>query len=211
MIRTMSMAKKKISKSWDQVFKLRITLEDTDPVVWRRVLVPSILTLEKLHSVLQLTMGWQMSHLYGFQINGENYSDPGDFDEPNEFKSVNASIMSALGETKKFIYDYDFGDSWRHVIEVEEIVSREEIYNYPICTGGENACPPEDCGGTGGFADLKKTILKPKDPEYKSMLRWLGGYFDPKTFDPNRINRDLLWQVDWSGDPNDQGLYLPKG
>jgi len=201
------MAKKKIIKPWNQVFKLHITLNNTTPVVWRRVLVPSIFTLEKLHSVFQFVMGWQMSHLYDFEIKGERYSEPDEYDD--NVKGVTANLISRVKVGEEFKYNYDFGDSWSHTIKLEEVLGREEKYNYPICTGGENACPPEDCGGTPGFEELKKTISNPKSKEYDSMIMWLGGFYDPKSFDPNRINRDFLWMVDWSDEPNDQGLYLP--
>jgi hypothetical protein len=66
------MAKKKtVPRQHDQIFKLRISLEGTEPLVWRQVLVPGIFTLEALHYVFQLVMGWQMKHLYDFEITGQ--------------------------------------------------------------------------------------------------------------------------------------------
>ena len=201
------MAKKKVIKPRDEVFKLHISLDNTKPLVWRRLLVPSVFTLKKLHSVFQFVMGWQMSHLYDFEIKGERYSEPDEFDD--NFKSVDSSLVSRLKAGEQFKYNYDFGDSWSHTVKLEEVLEREEKYNYPICIAGENACPPEDCGGFPGYEELKKTISSPVSKDYGSMMAWLGGYFDPKSFDPNRINRDFLWLVDWNDEPNDQGLYLP--
>ena len=192
----------------DQIFTLHVSLEDVSPSVWRRLMVPGLFTLDKLHSVLQLVMGWQMSHLYDFEINKERYAEPDDFDE-TKVKSLAVSLTAAVKEQKTFFYNYDFGDSWRHKITVEEIQTRNEVFNYPICIGGENACPPEDCGGVPGFEELKKTIANKKSSEHQQMLQWVGGYYDPKSFDANRINRDMLWMVDWNREPNDQGLYLP--
>ena len=192
----------------DQIFKLRISLEGPEPLVWRQVLVPGIFTLEALHSVFQLVMGWQMKHLYDFEITGQRYSEPDEFNDIPT-KSVASSLTAALNGEKSFAYNYDFGDGWRHLVQVEDVVSREDEFNYPICVGGENACPPEDCGGFPGFEELKQKLDNKKDPEHKEMLRWVGGYFDPKTFDANRINRDMLWMIDWRREPNDQGLYLP--
>lgn len=192
----------------DQIFTLHISLEGTSPVVWRRLMVPGLFTLDKLHSVLQLVMGWQMSHLYDFEIKGERYAEPDDFDE-TKVKSLAAGLASAVKDQKTFFYNYDFGDGWRHKVTVEDVHARDEMFNYPICIGGENACPPEDCGGAPGFDELKKTLANKKNPEYKERLQWVGGYYDPKSFDANRINRDMLWMVDWNSDPNDQGLYLP--
>lgn len=196
-------------KLQDQIYTFHISLPDTDPLVWRRVLVPGIFTLEALHSVFQFAMGWQMSHLYDFKIDGKRYSDPDEFDRV-PVKSVASTIAATVTDQMSFIYNYDFGDDWRHVVKVEEIAERKEGVNYPICIAGENACPPEDCHGVPGYSELKKIISSPKHPEHQEMMQWLGGYFDPKTFDPNRINRDMLWMIDWEDSPNDQGLYLPN-
>ncbi len=206
------MAKKKtalkVASKKDQVFKFHISLDDTQPIVWRRILVPGSFTLEALHSVIQLTMGWQMTHLYDFEIDGQRHSEPDDFDEL-EAKPLGISLDAVLKNQKEFSYNYDFGDGWRHSIAVEEVAPRDEMFSYPICIAGENACPPEDCGGIPGFEELKKTIANPKHPEYREMMRWLGGYYTPFSFDANRINRDLLGAVNWKADPNDQGLYHP--
>jgi hypothetical protein len=191
----------------DQIFKFHISLPGTDPLVWRRVHVPGLFTLEALNSVFQLVMGWQMKHLYDFKIGNVRYSDPDEYDDTA--KSPYASIAAAVGEQKSFQYTYDFGDDWQHEVIVEETVSCSELSSYPVCVGGENACPPEDCHGVPGYADLLKVIADPEHPEFKDMMRWLGGYFNPASFDPNRINRDMLWLIDWKKGPNDQGLYLP--
>ncbi len=192
----------------EQIFKLRISLEGTEPLVWREVMIPGIFTLEALHSVLQLVVGWQMKHLYDFEIAGQRYSEPDEFNDIPT-KSVASSLTSALNGEKSFVYNYDFGDGWRHHVQVEDVLSRKDEFNYPIYLGGENACPPEDCGGFPGFEDLKQKLADKKDSEHKEMLRWVGGYFDPNSFDANRINRDMLWMIDWRREPNDQGLYLP--
>jgi hypothetical protein len=209
------MAKKKArakiavpSKQSDQIFKLHVSLSETEPVVWRRIMVPATFSLEALHSVIQLTMGWQMSHLYDFQIGSIRYADPDDLDDI-PVKSLGTSLTVALKGHKSFVYNYDFGDSWRHTVLVEDVLSRNEVFNYPICIGGENACPPEDCGGTPGFEELKEKVKDPENEEYFEIMRWLGGYYSPFSFDANRINRDLLWAVNWKDGPNDQGLFHP--
>jgi hypothetical protein len=191
----------------EKIYHLHIGLDGTTPLVWREVLVPGTFTLEALHSVFQLVMGWQMSHLYDFEIAGARYSEPDEFDDIPT-KPVTKSLAAAIGDEKSFAYNYDFGDGWRHIVEVKAILPRDE-FNYPLCIGGGKACPPEDCGGLPGFEEFKEQIANTKDPEHRRMLIWVGGYFDPKSFDANRINRDMLWMIDWSRKPNDQGLYLP--
>lgn len=195
-------------KPADQIFQLRIALEGTNPQVWRRLLVPGNFTLEALHSVFQLTMGWQMTHLYDFMIDCVRFSEPDEFDD-QPVRSVDTDLSSAFTDAKSILYTYDFGDDWKHLVHVEEILARSDVFNYPICIGGEKACPPEDCGAFFGYEEFKKKIADPHHPEHEEVLQWVGGYFNPDGFDPNRINRDLLWAVNWKGGPNDQGLYHP--
>jgi hypothetical protein len=195
-------------KPGDQILQIHVSLEGTNPEVWRRILVPGSFTLEALHSVFQLTMGWQMSHLYDFRVDGVRFSDPDDFDD-RPIRSVETDLISAFTGVNSILYTYDFGDDWKHNIRVEEIQAIRGKFKYPICIGGENACPPEDCGSFFGYEEFKEKISDPEHPEHGSTLRWVGGYFDPFSFDPNRINRDLLWNVDWKQGPNDQGLYHP--
>ncbi len=198
----------KAGKLDNQVFKLKVSLDDTTPVVWRRILVPGTFSLEALHSVIQLSMGWQMSHLYDFHIGNERYADPDEFDEKSP-RPLATSLNAALKFETSFTYNYDFGDDWHHTITVEEVTSNGDEVRNPVCIDGENACPPEDCGGTPGFEELKKQVEDHKHPEHQGIMRWLGGYYSPYSFDANRINRDLLGSVNWKAGPNDQGLYHP--
>ena len=192
----------------DEVYTLHVSLPGTTPLVWRRIMVPGLFTLEKLNPVIQLTMGWQMKHLYDFHVGSDRFAEPDDFDE-TPVKGLAATITAAVRDAKTFSYNYDFGDDWRHTITVEKISAREKNMSYPICVGGENACPPEDCGGFPGFEELKEKVADKKHPEHAEIMMWLGGYYDPRSFDANRINRDMLWMIDWEREPNDQGLYLP--
>lgn len=195
-------------KPQSQILQLRITLPEIEPNIWRRIMVPSIFTLEALHSVIQLTMGWQMKHLYDFQIGKSRFAEPDDLDD-QPVRGLATSLAAALREETSFIYNYDFGDGWTHQVFVEEVSTAKQGVTYPICIGGENACPPEDCGGPHGYEEFKKAIANSKHPDHLQMLQWVGGHFDPFSFDPNRINRDMLWLIDWRRPPNDQGLYLP--
>lgn len=196
------------SVSPEKIYQFHIALEHTEPLVWRRILVSSEFSLQALHSVLQMTMGWQMSHLYGFTVGKKIYSEPDDFAR-TQFGEVTTKISAAIGLEKSFRYDYDFGDDWRHVITVEAMLDRDPSFNYPICIGGANACPPEDCGSIPGFENLKAALSDKDHAEHDDLLMWVGGYFDFTAFDPNRINRDMLWMTDFGSGPNDQGLYHP--
>ena len=95
------------------------------------------------------------------------------------------------GEKCKFLYEYDFGDSWEHELLVEKILPREEGKRYPLCLTGKRACPPEDCGGMWGYVGFLAAIRDPKHPEHKGMLEWIGGEFDPDVFDLDEVNTEL--------------------
>ena len=41
----------------NRIYRLKVTLTDIEPPVWRRLLVPAEMTLAKLHRALQDAMG----------------------------------------------------------------------------------------------------------------------------------------------------------
>jgi hypothetical protein len=95
------------------------------------------------------------------------------------------------GEKSKFLYKYDFGDSWKHELLVEKILPQEEGKRYPLCLTGKHACPSEDCGGIWGYVDFLEAIRDPKHAEHEAMLEWVGGEFDPDAFDLEEVNREI--------------------
>jgi len=178
-----------------QVYQIKVVLLETEPSIWRRFVVPSSVTLHRLHLILQDVMGWSNYHLYRFQIGREEYGEPHPDNEFNELNFKN-SRRTKLGQvvTKKgdvFRYEYDFGDSWEHMLLVEDILENQPDMRYPVCLTGERACPPEDCGGPYGYADLLETIAEPGHEDYDDMMTWLGGHFDPNTFNIEIANLKL--------------------
>lgn len=185
------MAKKKSSP---KVYELTISLVDIEPVVWRRVLVHEFIELSELHILIQMVMGWQNTHLYAFEINGKSYSDEESAEEMrNTFVADGTMLGDVLDNKKNFTYIYDFGDNWVHEIKITKTLETDPRMQYPACVGGENACPPEDCGGPHRFEHLK-SVLAGEDCEEKDMfITWVGGYYNPYSFDPNFVNKHLIW------------------
>ena len=187
--------------------KLKVSLIESRPLIWRRLVVPARMNLGKLHKVIQITMGWRSCHLHEFLITGERYTDPSydDFAVDPDDRTLDQgkiTIADIAAKTDRFEYIYDFGDGWRHQVEIEEVTHPDPTLTIPICIGGEYACPPEDCGGLGGYADFLQKLSDretrdPEDPHEMDVLAWVGGYFDPTAFDPNRINIDHLWRKKW--------------
>ena len=174
------------------VYQLKVSLVGSTPLVWRRVQVVADTKLSKLHKILQAVMGWGNYHLYEFIINKVSYGEPHpDYEKNMEAasKTTVAHVASAPGANLTYIYD--FGDGWQHIILVEKILQAEPEVKYPLCIDGAMACPPEDCGGIGGYANFLEAISDPTHDEHETMLGWIGGEFDPEAFDRDRVNATL--------------------
>jgi len=189
-------------------FQLKISLKDSKPLIWRRVIVDANLLLEDLHQVIQIVMPWTNSHLHQFMKGEMIFSIPEEDDENSPwgdflggFETVDSTNMSIsdvlLGEKDKMIYEYDFGDSWRHAVVVEKILPPSDKGIRTEYVTGKNACPPEDCGGIYGYMDLLQRLSNPKSEDYKWSREWMGlkrgETLDIKElgFNPDDINKKL--------------------
>jgi hypothetical protein len=181
-------------------YQLKISLDETEPEIWRRVVVPADITLDRLHDVIQICMGWNDSHLHRFTIDGREYTDY--FDEVDEGREE-FEAMYVLGDLVKtkgaeFNYLYDYGDDWSHTVRYEKS-RREPNHGYAItCEGGAMCCPPDDVGGIPGFEEFRRIMADPADEEYQDYLTWYGKPFDPKEFDRYAAQRNLAWYLRWS-------------
>ena len=166
-------------------YSVRVSLVGVEPEVWRRVAVPSSITLEKLNHVIQGAMGWMNSHLHEFEVGGMVYTDPEfelDVEHEDEAKVRLQDLVRRLPTV--LLYQYDFGDSWSHVVLVEgHWLGEEEVSDLPRCVGGAEACPPEDVGGVPGYQHFLEAVQDPEHEEYESMRTWVGEEFDPRAFD----------------------------
>jgi Plasmid pRiA4b ORF-3-like protein/Family of unknown function (DUF6596) len=143
-------------------------------------------------------MGWHNCHMHEFTANGIQYGRPHPELDFHDERAVALGDLPAESEgcTYTYTYTYDFGDSWEHLITVERRLEAEAHRSYPVCVGGAGACPPEDCGGAWGYADLKEIMADPSHEEHDSMLEWLGldsaADFDPARFTTPQIARAFL-------------------
>jgi len=179
----------------DEIYQLKVTLMYSKPPIWRRLLAPSNVTLEELHYILQTAFEWTNSHLHQFiasdgQYYGELHPDYGDFDMRDEGKFTLKDI--APGQGCQFIYEYDFGDSWEHVVVVEEVLLPDPAQTYPVCIKGRLSAPLEDIGGMWGYYAFLEAIKDPNHPEHAMYVEWYGdGEIDPDAFDLDYINESL--------------------
>jgi hypothetical protein len=182
-------------KNAQSIYQLKITLKDVRPPIWRRVQVPSDVTLGYLHWVIQFSMGWTNSHLHSFSIQGVEYGmlmPEIDFDEMEMQDEQPVKLSKVIpGEKFKFSYLYDFGDSWEHEILVEKVLEPEAVIDYPICIKAKRACPPEDCGGTWGYQEFVEAVQNPEHPEHEQMIEWGGRDFDSEDAKFDQINHLL--------------------
>jgi Plasmid pRiA4b ORF-3-like protein len=91
----------------------------------------------------------------------------------------------------QYIYTYDFGDGWEHGIVLEKGLPLDPNMAYPLCMSGRGACPPEDCGGIGGFYNLLEALQNPRHPQHEELLEWVGEDYDPEKFSIEAINQTL--------------------
>ena len=185
------------------LYHLEVVLNHVKPQVRRRLQVPGNANLGWLHAVIQVASGWTNSHLHQFRNGEQIISDPAFEldafeDSPPVLDERKVMLMQvAPRERDELSYEYDFGDSWEHSVVVVKILPPDvAAAKVARCLDGARACPPEDCGGVWGYADLLKIIKNPRHKEHKTMLEWLGGPFDPEAFDMNKTNtflRKLKW------------------
>jgi hypothetical protein len=189
------------SAKQSRIYQLKITLKYIRPPIWRRIEVPGDVTLDELHLILQAIMGWTNSHLHQFKVGRIYYGEPSidEFSDLNLKDESKARLNKVLSKPKqKMIYEYDFGDGWEHEILLEKVFQPDPGVRYPRLIGGARACPPEDCGGTGGYANFLEAISDPEHEEHDEYLDWIGGEFDPEKFDAAEFESELKNIIDLS-------------
>lgn len=188
-----------MKKKFDRVYQFKITLKDIRPPIWRRILVQETYTFWDLHVAIQDSMGWLDYHLHHFEIPDPLKKSIVEVGIPDEDFEMGKEILPGWEvkiadyfskENNRADYIYDYGDNWVHQVELEEILPCEKGVKYPRCIDGQRSCPPEDCGGIGGYEDFLKIIMEPQHEQYEEMLDWVGGEFDPEHFDVKEVYFD---------------------
>lgn len=195
--------KHKSSLSKPCLITLRIELVGTTPLVWRRITLDGRSSFANLHHVIQSAMGWHDAHLHQFRINNRYIGVPDPESDAPEWHTEDERkvfLNRVLTDDAVFTYLYDFGDGWEHRLLVEEYDDSDDLRcgdGDAWVDAGERACPPEDCGGVGGFQDfLEKLEDEPYSDESKELREWAGLDYDPARFDRQAANaaiKRLLW------------------
>lgn len=172
------------------MFQFKITLNDSQPPIWRRIQMLETATFLDLHNAIQDAMGWEDYHLHEFAFESKTSKRPVLIGKPGEDSAFRVlpenkeCIKDWFGvKSKQCIYTYDFGDSWDHTVLFEKALPVEPGMEYPRCVAGKRACPPEDSGGMWGYTHNLEVIKDPNNPEYAETVEWMGDEFDPNEFE----------------------------
>jgi Plasmid pRiA4b ORF-3-like protein len=186
-------ARRRGHRSMTAIVRLKVTLEDVEPEVMRRLDVPLKIRLDRLHLVLQVAMGWTDSHLYEFTAGGTGWGVPDADFGGGPMPAAKTTLADLIKDTgaRTIHYLYDFGDGWDHVIKIERIGESDPQARYPQLVTAQGRCPPEDVGGPPGYAEFLAAIADPTHEEHDYMLTWCGGAFDPESPDVEHIADEL--------------------
>ncbi len=185
------------------IYRFRISLLGIEPEIWRLIEVPEKYTFWDLHVAIQDAMGWWDSHLHEFRLPGAGRKAPRPIGIPlepmDDEEEYTPGWVVMLGEVFSrpgdvIGYQYDFGDNWCHEVKLLALELAREDIKYPRCVAGERACPPEDCGGIGGYYGNLKILADPEHEEYEETVHWLGGrgpdgavIYRPEVFEPTSV------------------------
>lgn len=165
----------------------------TKPPVWRRLQLRADTRLDQLHEIIQAALGWENYHMHAFSFGQEEFGVPDRELGFSDERRVTLGELTDLGA--RFRYTYDFGDDWQHEITVEDLLDADPDTHYPVLLAAKGACPPEDCGGPWGYANLRQILADPNHDEHQDMLEWLGldnaSDFDPAAVTTEDIDHEL--------------------
>lgn len=196
------------------LLRVKVSIEGSEPAIWRLLEIDSSLTLDRVHEVLQTAVGWRDLHLHSFT----------DIDPYVRLRAVNGIVREprrwvpldlmedsdddlpetdwALGqiltpESGPLFYEYDFGDGWIHRLELTGTLPLPANTPRARLLDGERRAPLEDSGGIGGYYDLLDTLADPAHEDHKGLKAWVtwttGPWqeFDPEQLDLNAVNNEL--------------------
>jgi hypothetical protein len=177
--------------STDVIVQIKVKLlAVSKPPVWRRLQLRADTRLDHLHEMIVAAFGWQDCHMHAFA------SGPDEFGLPDPELGFTDERHVSLGQlisgiSDRLRYTYDFGDDWQHEIVVEDLLDADPEIHYPVLAAAKGACPPEDCGGPWGYAELKEILADPSHEQHHEMLDWLG-LDNSSAFDPNAVATDQI-------------------
>jgi hypothetical protein len=181
-------ARRKRSGGPAPIYQIKVSLRGAKPPIWRRLEVPGDGTLARLHEILQAAFDWDDAHLHLFETPYGEFAPDTRAGRRSEAKVTLEQVAPNAGAA--FSYLYDFGDSWHHDIKVEKLVVADPAVQYPRCTGGRRAAPPEDCGGIWSYNELVRALDGTGHPDQLELLDVLA--LDTAALRPERFDAEAL-------------------
>jgi hypothetical protein len=180
------------TRSLPHMLQFRLSVKDVKPEIWRKLFVSSDITLERLHTILQVLMGWRNTHLYAFVIKNKRYSPPNEVDDFGKRNSIKTRLSSIFAKRiEPFTYEYDFGDGWEIEVQNESRLDGFQQSQPAECIDGSRHGPAEDSGGSRGYMEKAKIYNNPQHRRYQEIHELIGPGFDPEGFDLIRTNEIL--------------------
>lgn len=173
------------------IYLMQIELRDTDPMVYRRVLVPASIGLPQLSQTIEHAMGWSGHHPHELLIDGKRYGSADEHPDPDVLCHRKLRLSCVLNNATSFEYVYDFAGRWEHTVTLEQQGPPDQYLLHPLCIDGANACPPEDVGGLPGYTEFLTAMSDPAHQRHEEMRNWYGSDFDALAFDVLAANERL--------------------
>jgi len=179
-------------KAPERVFTLRLHVVGTNPPVWRRMVVRESMWLSRLHDSIQVLFDWFDYQTHAFNLDDLRFGNPLKREELSIEDDRDVTLADLdLEHHERFTYGYHFGEGWQVEIRVEGHEVAKKGAQYPLCTAGERAGPPEDCGGLEAFHDMLACIKEPDTELGREWIEWLGPEYHADVCDLEKINKAL--------------------
>ena len=185
-----------------KAYQIKIELVDSDPLIWRRVIIPADVTFKRLHDTIQFSMDWWECHLYEFEFAQEKLRITNDEEAYEEYKFYQAKykgkaltkrndshgMIARVLETTirqpqtlkidRYLEEYKvityvYDFGDNWQHKIElEKVIDDYTFGYPTILEGEGACPPEDVGGISGYEEFLRVWNDTEHPENEETRQW---------------------------------------
>ncbi len=208
-----------------KAYQIEIEILESEPLIWRRVIMPAGATFNRLHDVIQNVFNFNSGyprdayHLFDFDLSEDNIRVTNDEEAYQEYlqfkknrreiearlKAMNSEFAEQQLQNLKTVirkptgikidtylekhgqihYVYDYGDDWRIIVRLEEVVE-DYHYGYPTFIDGAEVAPPEDVGGLPGFFEFLKVYYDEIHSEHGEIKAWAKeqGF---REYDPEHI------------------------